>query len=206
MTRPRRDHHLTRNELFDAALEIVDEEGLAALTMRRLADAVGVEPMSLYHHVPSKEALLDATVGRMRSEMRLPEPMPETWPEILETIFVEYRRVLVAHPNLLPLASRRTDTASTSGLEFLVGQGIEPDAAVELYQSLVAYTIGYSTLSAPTATADWSSLPPDLAERVRDWRESTFRRGLRAIMDGFDSFDGAASEPKKSKKKGAKKR
>jgi TetR/AcrR family tetracycline transcriptional repressor len=215
MTRPRRDHHLTRTELLDAALGIVDDEGLAALTMRRLADAVGVEPMSLYHHVPSKEALLDATVGRMRSEMRLAEPMPETWPEILETIFVEYRRVLVAHPNLLPLASRRTDTASTSGLEFLVDQGVEPDAAVELYQSLVAYTIGYSTLSAPTATADWSSLPPELAERVRDWRESTFRRGLRSIMGGFAPLDEAAAdrpagapagEPRKSKKKGAKKR
>jgi AcrR family transcriptional regulator len=206
MIRPRRDHHLTRQELLDAALRVVDEEGLAALTMRRLADAVGVEPMSLYHHVPSKEALLDQTVERMRSEMRLPEPMPRDWPEILEVIFVEYRRVLVAHPNLLPLASRRTDNTSISGLEFLVQQGIELGAAVELYQSLVAFTIGFSALSAATATADWTSLPAELGERVRDWRESTFRRGLRAIMTTFGSAGGSAGEPKKGKKKGAKKR
>jgi AcrR family transcriptional regulator len=186
VTRPRRDHHLTRRELLDAALGIVDSEGLGALTMRRLADEVGVEAMSLYHHVPSKEALLDATVERMRSEMKLPEPLPDDWAGILEAIFVEYRRILAAHPNMLPLASRRTDRTSVSGLEFLLRQGIEPETAVELYQSLVAFTIGYSSLSAPSAMADWSSLPEGLVERVRDLREATFRRGLRAIMKAFE--------------------
>jgi len=206
---PRRDHHLTRPELLDASLRIVDAEGLPALTMRRLADTVGVEPMSLYHHVPGKEALLDATVERMRAEMRLPDPLPGDWQGILEAIFTEYRRVLVAHPNLLPLASRRTGGSSISGLEFLVSQGMERDAAVELYQSLVAFTIGYSTLSAPTATADWTTLPADLSERVRDWREDTFRRGLRGIMAAFSPGGTAAVGPAatpKSKKKAGKKR
>jgi TetR/AcrR family tetracycline transcriptional repressor len=203
MSRPRRDHHLTRAEVLEASLRIVDEEGLAALTMRRLADAVGVEPMSLYHHVPGKEALLDATVERMRADMRLPVPMPDDWQGILEAIFVEYRRVLVAHPNLLPLAARRTGGSSTSGLEFLIDRGIPRDAAVELYQSLVAFTIGYSTLSAPSGTADWAGLPPELADRVRDWREGTFRRGLRAIMAALGPDGAPVSKPKK---KGGKKR
>ncbi len=52
MTRRGRERPLTREELLDAALGIVDSEGLAALTMRRLAAAVGVEAMSLYYHVP----------------------------------------------------------------------------------------------------------------------------------------------------------
>jgi AcrR family transcriptional regulator len=185
MARPRRDHHLTRDELLDAALRIVDSEGLVALTMRRLADEVGVEAMSLYHHVPNKETLLDLTVERMRAEMRLPDPMPSDWAGILETIFVEYRRVLMAHPNMLPLASRRVDHTATSGLEFLLGQGFDREAAVQVYQSLVAFTIGFSTLGSPRATADWSGLPEGTAERVRDWRESTLRRGLRAIMGEY---------------------
>ena len=54
MTRRRREQPLTRDELLDAALGIVDSEGLAALTMRRLAAAVGVEAMSLYYHVPQQ--------------------------------------------------------------------------------------------------------------------------------------------------------
>jgi AcrR family transcriptional regulator len=51
---------LTRVRIIEAALEIIDDEGLGALNMRRLAAAVGVKPMSLYHHVPNKESILDA--------------------------------------------------------------------------------------------------------------------------------------------------
>ena len=71
-----RSEPLSREEIVDAALAIVDAEGLEALTMRRLGAALGVEAMTLYYHVPNKEALLDLTVERMRSEMRLPDPLP----------------------------------------------------------------------------------------------------------------------------------
>jgi len=187
MTSRRRDQPLSRAELLDAALHIVDLEGLSALTMRRLADAVGVEAMSLYHHVPNKDALLDWTIERMRSEMRLPDPPPADWADLMAAIFGEYRRVLAAHPNMLPLAGRRTGGAAPSGLEFLIGQGFEPDDAVELYQSLVAFTIGYSMLSSPFAQVDWSPLPQELAERACEWRDATFHRTLRMIMEGYGS-------------------
>jgi AcrR family transcriptional regulator len=153
--------------------------------MRRLADAVGVEAMSLYHHVPSKEVLLDWTVERMRSELRLPDPVPEDWVDIMASIFDGYRRVLAAHPNMLPLAARRTDGATPIGLQFLIDQGFAPDDAVELYQSLTAFTVGYSMLSSPFAHADMSPLPGDLAERARDWRDETCERTLRMIMAAY---------------------
>lgn len=185
--RPRRDHPLAKVELLDAALRIVDTEGLQALTMRRLADAVGVEAMSLYHHVSSKEALLDSTVEHMRSELRLPDPMPEAWVDILAAIFGGYRRVLAAHPNMLPLAARRTGGVLPMGLQFLIDQGFPPDDAVELYQSLTAFTVGYSMLSSPFAQADRFSLPGELAERARDWRDETCERTLRMIMAAYGS-------------------
>jgi TetR/AcrR family tetracycline transcriptional repressor len=185
VTRRRRERPLTRDELVDAALGIVDTEGLAALTMRRLAAAVGVEAMSLYYHVPHKEALLDATVERMRSEMRLPATAPSDWADALEAIFVEYRRVLAAHPNMLPLAARRTDRTGASGLLYLIDQGVANEDAVELYQSLVAFTIGYSMLSSPLVETAWSGLPEALGERLREWRDATFRRTLRIVMDGY---------------------
>jgi AcrR family transcriptional regulator len=181
----RRGHPLTRDELLDAALAIVDAEGPPALTMRRLAEAVGVEAMSLYHHVPNKETLLDWTTERMRSEMRLPDPLPDDWPDVLETIFVEYRRVLAAHPNRLPLATRRTDRTEASGLHYLIEQGIPPDDAIELYQSLVAFTVGYSVVSSSLVESRWVGLPDDLAQRLAEWREATFRRTLRIVMDGY---------------------
>ena len=190
MTRRRREQPLTRDELLDAALGIVDSEGLAALTMRRLAAAVGVEAMSLYYHVPHKEALLDGVVERMRSEMRLPETAPDDWADALEAVFVEYRRVLAAHPNMLPLAARRTDRVGASGLLYLIDQGVAPDEAVELYQSLVAFTVGYSVLSSPLVETAWAGLPEALVERLRDWREGTFRRTLRIVMDGYRAGKG----------------
>jgi hypothetical protein len=181
----RRAQPLTRDELLDAALAIVDAEGLAALTMRRLADAVGVEAMSLYHHVANKERLLDWTVERMRSEMHLPDPMPQDWPDVLEAIFVEYRRVLAAHPNMLPLATRRAGRAEASGLRYLIEQGVPPAHAIELYQSLVAFTVGYSVVGSPPVEPQWDGLPGDLAQGLGEWREATFRRTLRIVMNGY---------------------
>jgi AcrR family transcriptional regulator len=190
VTRRRRERPLTREELLDAALTIVDTEGLAALTMQHLGEAVGVEAMSLYHHVPSKAVLLDWTVDRVRSEMRLPDPPPDDWAEALEAVFIEYRRVLTAHPNLLPLSARRTDPSVPSGLQYLIDHGVPRDDAVELYQSLVAFTVGYSMLGSPFVETGWAGLPGELAERLREWREDTFRRTLRMVMDGYRAGKG----------------
>lgn len=192
MTRGQRQRPLTRDELFDAALGIVDSEGLAALTMRRLAAAVGVEAMSLYYHVPNKEALLDGTVERMRSEVRPPETMPDDWGDALEAIFVEYQRVLAKHPKMLPLAARRTDRTEASGLRYLIDQGVAPDDAVGLYQSLVAFTVGFSVLSSPLVDTEWAGLPEALGERLGEWRDATFRRTVRIVLDGYRAGNGRA--------------
>jgi TetR/AcrR family tetracycline transcriptional repressor len=190
----RRSHPLNRAELVEGALAIVDAEGLPALTMRRLADALGVEAMSLYHHVPSKDVLLDWTVDRMRSEMRLDslESVSGDWRDVLATVFGELRRVMAAHPNMLPLATRRTGSAEISGLEYLIECGFDRESAVELYQSLAAFTVGYAALSSPAVESEWRGLPQELAERSRDWRDETFGRTLRAIMEGYESRRGEA--------------
>jgi AcrR family transcriptional regulator len=185
VTRGRRDHPLTREEVVDTALRIVDSDGLAALTMRRLGADLGVEAMALYHHVSGKEALLDLVVERMRSQMRLTDPLPDDPAGLLEALFVEYRRVLTAHPNLLPLAARRTDPSATSGLDYLLGQGLGRDEAIELYQSLVAFTVGYSLLGSSLTDQSWAGIPEDLADQLRQWKDPTFRRSLQAIMEGY---------------------
>jgi AcrR family transcriptional regulator len=188
----RRSHPLTRTELVDAALAIVDSEGLPALTMRRLAEDLGVEAMSLYHHVPSKEVLLDWTVDRMRSEMRL-ESLSGDWMDVLAAIFEELRRVMAVHPNMLPLAARRTGSAATSGLEYLMERGFDRDDAVELYQSLVAFAIGYALLSSAVVKTEWRGIAPDLTERAEVWRAETFTRTLRSIMQAYEARRGVIS-------------
>jgi AcrR family transcriptional regulator len=184
MSRRNRTRPLTREEILDEALSIIDSEGLAALTMRRLGAALGVDPMMIYRHVPDKETLLDLTVEHMRSSMVLENP-PDDPAELLEAIFAEYRQVLSAHPNMLPLATRRTDATGPSGLEFLIDQGVGLDDAVELYQSLAAFTVGYALLGSALADSRWRGIPDELAERLRDWRDTTFHRSLRAIMNRY---------------------
>jgi AcrR family transcriptional regulator len=187
MTSRRRERPLSREEILDTALRIVDAEGLHALTMRRLGDAVGVEAMSLYKHVPNKEVLLELTVERMRSEMRLPDPLPVDWLERMACIFDEYRRVLATHPNMLPLAGHKADGLAPTGLQFLIGQGFALDDAVELYQSLAAFTIGYSMMSSPIARVDASQWPDEVADRAHDWRDETFAGTIRMIIIGYES-------------------
>lgn len=189
----RRETPLTKDELFDRALEIVDADGLEALTMRRLAEAVGVEAASLYYHLPSKEALLDGVLVRMRSEMRIPEDLPTDWMDLIEAIFNEYRRVLVAHPNLMPLAGRRVESDPDSGLIFLTQQGFSDDDAVELWQSTIALTVGFSVFSSAYAPSDTFDLPEGLAARMSDWQEATYHRTLRMILEAYDNSRGRSS-------------
>jgi AcrR family transcriptional regulator len=63
---------LTRERVLDGAMTVADRSGLAALTMRSLADELGVKPMSLYHHVANKEAILDGLVERVFAQVDLP--------------------------------------------------------------------------------------------------------------------------------------
>jgi AcrR family transcriptional regulator len=73
---------LTRDRIVEEAIALVDEEGAAALSMRRLAARLGTSTMSTYHHLPDKQALREAIAVRIMSE--LAEPAPDTsWDEAL---------------------------------------------------------------------------------------------------------------------------
>ena len=73
--RPRTgDEPLTRARIVGVALSLVDEDGIGALSMRRLAGELGVDPMAIYHHVPNKRALLSALISEVFSGMRAAGP------------------------------------------------------------------------------------------------------------------------------------
>lgn len=173
--------------MYERALAIVDEEGLAALTMRRLAQDVGVKAPSLYNHVPGKEALIDGALSRMRSEVRLPDPPPDDWMTLMGLVFGEYRRVLAAHPNMMPLAGRRLDEGGDSGLAFLVEKGFSRERAVELWQSMVALVVGFSMFGSGYAETGTTGLSPEFEERATEWRGETCARTLRMVMEAYDA-------------------
>ena len=192
--RPR--ERLTKDVIFETSLRLVDEEGLSALTMRRLASELGVEAASLYHHLPNKDALLDGVLVRMRAEIQLPDPIPADWKDLMEAIFAEYGRVLAAHPHLVSFAGRRVETDPDSGLVFLTQLGFSDDEAVELWQSMIACTVGFAIFSSAYAQSDTWDLPDALAERMAEWRDETRTKTLRAIIEAYDR-DRASAEAKR---------
>src|SRR5256885_1374820 len=81
-----------------AALAVLDERGPAAFTMRAVAEALGVSPMGLYHHVKDKAELAKLVVEAAMSEMPLPEPTNRTWRDDLVEMARWFRRSCTAHP------------------------------------------------------------------------------------------------------------
>ncbi len=182
--RPRRPP-LTRDQILEAAFQIAHDEGLAALSMRRLAKELGIEASSLYHYVASRDEVLDGIVARLRRRVAVPEQIPQDWATAMEALFAAYAEVLTAHPNLVPLAGRQVDDdPETNGLMWLVEHGFSLDDATELWQCVHALTIGFALLASSQVRIDTADLSPAVADRFRDWRPETYRRGLRLLIDG----------------------
>ena len=142
---------LTAEAIFQAALRLVDAEGLDALTMRRLATELDVAPMSIYGHVPNKDDLLLGVVNAATSKIALPDPHTPPW-EALRAVTREFRRVALEHPNLMPLIVRRPPTGSEglltleSALDALLRAGLEPALTARAYRLMASFAIGFVSL------------------------------------------------------------
>jgi len=97
---------LTRERVLAAAVALADREGAPALTVRRLAEDLGVHPTSLYNHVASKEAILDGVVERLFAEAHLPEEI-DSWPSWVREVAVCFRDLARAHPGAFMVLTRR---------------------------------------------------------------------------------------------------
>jgi TetR/AcrR family transcriptional regulator, tetracycline repressor protein len=141
---------LTRERVIDAALRVMDDEGLEAVTMRRIAREVGVEAMSLYHHVEDKEDLLDGICERVMSEFRFPEPTSD-WAENCRRAARSWRRLLQAHPNVMRLfAEERGPVRSIDSMrpmEFAIGllreAGLSDRDAAQAFHAFGGYIQGF---------------------------------------------------------------
>ncbi|MFD9887848.1 TetR/AcrR family transcriptional regulator C-terminal domain-containing protein [Amycolatopsis sp. NPDC059027] len=146
---------LTRERVVDAALEFVDEHGVAALSMRKLGAALDVEAMTLYHYVPNKDALFEALVDRLTAPLGdvLPEP-GETWERWLGRLARAYRAELLAHPGVLPLAATRPVTSRAAlghvetALRVLTGAGFEPVHALDVLNTVTTFVLGHTLAEA----------------------------------------------------------
>jgi AcrR family transcriptional regulator len=117
--RPRTgEEPLTRERILSTALSMVDEEGIEALSMRRLARELGVDPMAIYHHLPNKRALLSGLIEEVFSEMRMLEPEEmRSWRERVRAWARAFRDVARSHPKLVPHLASYSEAATEATLE-----------------------------------------------------------------------------------------
>lgn len=160
---------LNRRVVLQAGLELVDETGLGALTMRRVAERLDVEAMSLYTWVTNRDGLLDGIVEIVLDqlyddpEVHL-EPV-EDWRDFLSRLAYGVRRLALAHPRAFPLVATRPPEApwvrpplrSLPWIEaFLSGlrsRGFSEDATIYAYRAFTSFLLGFLLLETGSITA-----------------------------------------------------
>jgi len=202
---------LSQERIVALALGIIDEHGLEALNMRRLASEAGVKPMSLYYHFRSKQTLLDA-VGESIASGALGASAPDPrWQARVRQLFMGLNALAEAHPRALPLISAAV-VRTPSGrrwmeelMRTLLGAGFSAERAASAYHILGAYTLGmgYARLLAEDVrTRDivqqlaghWSEYPHLLSVGVQlaAWdRPGEYETGLDVLLAHFAAQVGA---------------
>jgi AcrR family transcriptional regulator len=152
-SRGRHRPDLDRDRVLHAAVELVDREGLDALTIRRLGAELGVDAMSIYRHTASKNDLLDGLIDITMAELHL-DPGAGDWRAQLHGLADQIRAASRAHPNVFPLLLTRPLSTSLATrprsvlliteqtLALLRGAGLDPTSAISCYRRFISWTLG----------------------------------------------------------------
>ena len=202
---------LSRGLVLDAAVALVDSNGLDGLSMRKLGAALGVEAMTLYHYLPNKAALLDGLVEWVLQHTATAPALTDglSWDEVLRGYAQTLRATLLGHPGVLPLFFTRPAVTPQTlqtverGLSVLTDAGFPLPRALDMINVLSIFVVGHAMAEAGTAEVtrrgdpgsaaalaqlDASDLPlvteaARLAQGSDD--ETRFLFGLDALICGF---------------------
>ncbi|MEU8631860.1 TetR/AcrR family transcriptional regulator C-terminal domain-containing protein [Amycolatopsis sp. NPDC048633] len=169
-----------RTEVLQAAIELLDEAGLDALTMRLLASRLGVRASALYRHYPSKQALLDAMVAHLVKPDGDGFPADAPWDELLRGAASGMREVMLAHRDGARLISGFHDPGDDAIAVFehlvttLAGAGVPAGMATVAVDTVLAYANGFTIEEQARKTA-WP----------REERDQAFGGGLDLIIAGI---------------------
>jgi AcrR family transcriptional regulator len=141
---------LTRERVLETALRVMDQDGLEAVTMRRIGRELGVEAMSLYNHVKDKDDILAGVVEMAMGEFRFPEPSGD-WETDLRAMAYEWRRLLTLHPPLCELLAERHKPleglaayrAMDAALGVLRAAGLSDRDVAQAFNAMGSYILGF---------------------------------------------------------------
>lgn len=194
---------LSRERVLRAAVEVADEVGVEPLTIRRLADALGSKPMTLYSYVSNKEDILDGMVDFVFGEIELPpDDMP--WRAALRHRCVSAREVLRRHAWAVPLMESRTSPGLATlrhhdaVLGCLFDGGLPTPVVAHAYAVVDAFVYGFAVQEASLpgggAGEEWDEVTGDIAARMPvdelpHLARFTAEHVMQAGYDFGDSFD-----------------
>jgi len=176
---------LTRDRIIETALRVMDDEGLEAVTMRRIGRELGVEAMSLYNHVEDKDDILEGVTERVMNEFEFPDSTGR-WAEDARAMSREWRRLLALHPSVCQLLAERhkpleglaTYRAMDSALGVLRRAGLsDRDAA----QAAIAERSVFNVIhQAHVIKVDF------IVRKDSEYRRTEFARQRRSPIEGHE--------------------
>jgi TetR/AcrR family transcriptional regulator, tetracycline repressor protein len=212
-TRPRGS--LTREEIIKEALALLEQEGPGALSMRRLADRVGVTPNALYTHVRGKADLIDGLIDQVYAGLTIELDQSGDWTQQLTTLSQAIRAHLLAHPAVVPYAIQQPGLGPHSLrlgeaiYNVLRPAGFSDQAVVGTVYALLTYILGFVALEVPRAGTDpqtsdeyvrrmwafFAALPPGefphtvelAAQLARSSTDDQFQFGIRTFLAGLNA-------------------
>lgn len=198
MGRPRVPR-IARRTALEVALAIIDTDGLDALSMRRLGDALGVNKASLYHHFKSKEAIIIGATELALAEVIAPRNETDNWRVWMPLNAYLLRSALIAHPELIAIMLRRVSLGIgraevEAAVARLRAEGVPEGAIVPLMESLemVAIVSALQAVGGASATAAGDDVPKyALYQDARSARaltdEEQFEVILRSVMSSVET-------------------
>lgn len=208
MTKP--GGSLTRQRVLEAALHLIDQEGLEGFSMRKLGANLGIEAMSLYNHVENKRALFDGVIELLIHQAPTSESAEVSPREELWAFAHAFRGVLLAHPRVLPLVATTPLRTSTTLaiLDHLLATihraQIAGVQAIYALQCLVGFIVGHTWIETgtlpvadlergPNGPTVWRQFPAEqyptlhaLLPQITQWNaDHEFDFGLQALFQGL---------------------
>ena len=202
ITGPIQKQRLSRELVLAKALEVVDADGLDALTMRRLGQELGRDPMSLYRYAENRAALLDGVTELVLNELTF-HPQDPDWKAQLRQIAHDLRRLALQHPNVVPLLVTRplstplglrplgTLRPLEQILSLLIGAGFSPADALHVYRAYYGFLYGHILNELQEFVVDPEENEALLRLGLHRLPAKEFPR-LRALAPALAEYDGSA--------------
>lgn len=204
----KRDVPLTKDGIYAMALQLIDADGVDELTMRKLAVALDANPMSLYHHVPNKDAVLRGVAHRVGSQFSADERGGIPWQDQLRQLARDFRELSHRHPELMGYSFTRPDYVQPEDpfwqalIGILAAAKLAEEEIPRVAATLVGMLTGLLLSELNGALQRWATLPPassgpdeeEAPPPSKDVIDTMFDSALTAAVAGVENHVARAHE------------